>query len=73
MKIEVHKDEISYIRTIPFEITIDENTYKGVLSEFETNTGGMPDFSYEIDWEDDIPEVDEEEIKDAVLDALGKA
>jgi effector-binding domain-containing protein len=72
MKIEVHKDEISYIRTIPFEITIDEKTYKGVLSEFETNTGGMPDFSYEIDWEDDIPEVNEDEIKKAVIDALRK-
>jgi len=70
MKIKVFTDEIGHIRTIPFEVEVKGRVFKGVLSEFYTPIGGMPDLSYELEWNDEAPSLNDDEVIEAICEVL---
>lgn len=70
MDIRIFNDEISHIRTVPFCVIVNNNEYYGVLTEMCTTVGGMEDWSYEITWEGEIPEVDEDKLMDEIFESI---
>lgn len=56
MKGKIYEDCVSYMKTTPFEITINSKIYSGTLTESGTSVGGLEAVSeYEIEWEDEVP------------------
>lgn len=70
MDIRIFDDEISHIRTVPFCVTVNDNEYYGVFTELRTTVGGMVDYSYEITWEGEVPEVDEDKLMDEIFELI---
>lgn len=71
MKIRVFEDEVSYERTIPFEIEWKGKTYEGVVIETNQIVGGLElEPEYEVIWDDEDPGVDRTEIVEMVLAEL---
>jgi len=64
------------IKTIPFEVVMDGQVFKGNIYETVTNVGGIPHSEIQVEWEDNIPDVNidkiVEEYEQAIQDKILK-
>jgi len=68
MKIRVFEDEISYEKTIPFEVEHQGKTYEGVVIETNQIVGGLElEPEYKVIWDDEDPGIDKTEVVELVL------